>query len=83
MLIPTGGCGWVIGDREVARPGVSECALGIGAGSDAEVDEIIGRARQAGATVTMEPGAQPWGYAASFADTDGHVWTAASSSLPT
>ena len=83
VLIPTGGIGWVIGDREVARTGVSEGALGIGAGSDAEVDEIVGRAWQAGATVAMEPGAQPWAYAASFADPDGHVWTVTSSPLPT
>lgn len=82
MLVPTGGFGWVIGDREVAPPGVSECVLGIGAGTDAEVDAVVERARRAGATVAMEPGPQPWGYAASFADPDGHLWTVTSSPLP-
>ena len=45
MLIPTGGFGWVIGDHQVADPGISECALGIGASSNDEVDAIIERAR--------------------------------------
>lgn len=82
VLVPTGGFGWVVGGRTVAPAGVSECVLGIGAGSDAEVDEIVDRARRAGATVAIEPGRQPWGYAASFADPDGHMWTVTSSPLP-
>lgn len=40
-----------------------------------EVDEIIAAARAAGATVTREPAETFYGgYAACFADPDGHVW---------
>ena len=82
MLVPTGGFGWVIGDREVAPAGISECVIGIAAANDAEVNEIVERARRAGATVATEPAPQPWGYAASFSDPDGHVWTVSSGPLP-
>jgi uncharacterized protein len=82
MLVPTGGFGWVVGDHEVAAPGTSECVLGISAASDAEVDEIVARAAEAGATLASEPAPQPWGYAAAFADPDGHVWTVTSAVLP-
>ena len=82
MLVPTGGFNWVIGDHAVAPSGISECVIGIGASSDAEVNEIVERARRAGATVAAEPAPQPWGYAASFTDPDGHVWTVSSAELP-
>jgi predicted lactoylglutathione lyase len=75
MLIPTGGFGWVVGDRDVAGPGTSECMLGLTADDEAAVDALVERARGAGATVTTEPAPQPWGYAAAFTDPDGHVWT--------
>ena len=48
MLVPTGGFGWVIGDREVAEPTTSECVIGLVATSEAGVNEIVERARQAG-----------------------------------
>jgi uncharacterized glyoxalase superfamily protein PhnB len=35
---------------------------------------LIERARHGGAEVVSEPTEQPWGYAATFADPDGHVW---------
>jgi len=82
MLVPTVGFGWVIGDHEVATPGSSECVLGIGAASDEEVQEIVERARSAGAVVATEPAPQPWGHAAAFTDPDGHVWTVTSAKLP-
>jgi uncharacterized protein len=82
MLVPTGGFGWVIGDHQGAAPGTSECVLGIGAASDDDVDQIVERARGAGAIVATEPAPQPWGYAAAFADPDGHVWTVTSAKLP-
>ncbi|HEV7763213.1 MAG TPA: VOC family protein [Acidimicrobiales bacterium] len=82
MLIPSGGFGWVIGDHTVAPPGTSECLLGLGAATDAEVDAIVDRARGAGATVVTEPGPQPWGYAAAFTDPDGHLWSVTSARLP-
>ena len=52
MLVPTGGFGWVIGDREVASPTTSECVIGLVATSEAGVDEIVERARRAGARVS-------------------------------
>jgi predicted lactoylglutathione lyase len=74
MLVPTVGFGWVIGDHEVAAPRHSECVLSLGAGTEAEVDEIVARAREAGARVVAEPQHQPWGYTGTFADPDGHLW---------
>lgn len=82
MLIPTGGFGWVIGDHEAAGRGTSECALGITAASAAEVDAIVEQARAAGARVAAAPTQQPWGYAAAFADPDGHLWTVTAAPLP-
>ncbi|MEW2376735.1 VOC family protein [Micromonospora sp. DT178] len=76
MLVPTGGFGWAIGGREVAGRGQSECVVNLPAATPAEVDEIVGRARAAGAEVVVEPGQQPWAYTGTFADPDGHLWTA-------
>jgi predicted lactoylglutathione lyase len=82
MLIPAGGFGWVIGGRSVvAAAAASECLLGITVATDADVDEVVERARAAGATVESEPASQPWGYAATFADVDGHLWTVTSATL--
>lgn len=75
MLIPTGGFDWVIGEHRVAPAGHSECILGITAATRPEVGAIVARARAAGGTVVTEPGEQGWGYAAAFADPDGHIWT--------
>ena len=61
MLIPTGGFGWVIGDREVAQPGQSECILSVMAAGEAEADALLERARGCGAAVVTEPARQPWG----------------------
>ena len=74
MLIPTGGFGWVIGDREVAAPGHSECLLSLAVDDDDAVDDAVEQARRAGATVVRPPQRQPWGYDGAFADPDGHVW---------
>jgi uncharacterized protein len=80
MLVPNGGFGWVAGNA-VAEPGTTECLLGITAASGAEVDAIVDRARAAGARVTAGPAARPWGYAATFADPDGHLWTVTAATL--
>ena len=80
MLIPTGGFGWVAG-RALAETGTSECLLGIVVDREGEVDEIVERARAAGATVTAEPESKPWGYTATFADPDGHLWTVTAGAL--
>jgi predicted lactoylglutathione lyase len=76
MLIPTGGFEWVIGDHEAARRGHSECLLSLSADSEAGVDAIVARAREAGARIVAEPAHQPWGYTGVFEDPDGHLWTA-------
>jgi uncharacterized protein len=82
MLVPTGGFGWVIGEHEVAPRGQSECVLSIGARTDADVNEVVERARRAGATVLAEPDRHPWGYAGTFADPDGHIWVVTSEPPP-
>lgn len=82
MLIPTVGFGWVIGNREVAGRGQSECFLSLAAEDEAGVRDVVDRARQAGAEIVTEPGQQPWGYTAAFADPDGHVWTVTSEPVP-
>jgi uncharacterized protein len=74
MLIPTGGFGWVIGGHDVAEPGHSECLLTTGSATDRGVDQLVARAQAAGATIVTAPGPQPWGYSATFADPDGHLW---------
>lgn len=74
MLIPAGGFGWVIGDRAVAESEASECVLTLSAATPDDVDQVITRARAAGATIVTASGQQPWGYAGAFADPDGHVW---------
>jgi uncharacterized protein len=74
MLIPTVGFGWVIGDHEVAARGQAECVLNLGVPSEADVVEVVERARRAGATIVTEPARQPWGFTGAFADPDGHLW---------
>jgi uncharacterized protein len=74
MLVPTEGFSWVIGDREVAPRGRSECVVSLGAATPRDVADVIERARTAGAEIVTEPAQQPWGYAGVFADPDGHLW---------
>lgn len=75
MFVPTDGFeSIVLGGREVAAPGRSECVLCLSAADEAEVQDVIGRARRAGATVVTEPVRRPWDYSGAFADPDGHVW---------
>ena len=83
MLIPAGGFGAVIGDRDVASRGSSKCLFNLAAQTNAGVDEIIGRACEAGAESITKPGHQPWGYAGAFADPDGHIWLVTSQPFPT
>ncbi len=82
MLIPAGGFGWTIGTNKTASKGTSECFVNLTFDSDVEVDETIARAGRAGAAVITEPGRQPWGYAGSFADPDGHLWMVTSTAAP-
>ncbi len=82
MFIPPGGFGWVVAPQRKAPRGTSECLLSFGAATDTEVDEVIDRARQAGATVLVEPTTQPWGYCGTFADPDGHLWMVTAEPIP-
>jgi uncharacterized protein len=83
MLIPTGGFGWVIGDREVAGRGQSECVFSLRAETEADVDALVERAHRAGGEIVTRPGRQPWGYTGTFADPDGHLWMVTSEPFPT
>jgi predicted lactoylglutathione lyase len=74
MLVPTGGFGWVTGNRPTAIRGASECLLALTVADERRVNELVERARQAEAEVVLEPAQQPWGYSAAFADPDGHLW---------
>ena len=74
MFIPTGGFGWVTGNRAAAPSGQSECLLVITLADRRDVLGMVDRARGAGAEIIMEPAEQPWGFSAVFADPDGHLW---------
>jgi predicted lactoylglutathione lyase len=74
MFIPTGGFGWVTGNRVTAPSDQSECLLVMTLADRRYVDGMVDRARGAGAEIIMEPAEQPWGYTAVFADPDGHLW---------
>jgi hypothetical protein len=54
MFVPTGGFGWITGEHDVAPIGSNECVLSLTAETDAGVDELIGRARQAGAAIVTQ-----------------------------
>jgi hypothetical protein len=74
MLIPRVGFGWVIGGRKRAPKGTHECQLLVGLPTRDDVDDLLHRAREAGADPVFEAGEQQWGYAGAFADPDGHQW---------
>jgi uncharacterized glyoxalase superfamily protein PhnB len=38
------------------------------------VDDLLERARHAGAEIVTAPEQLPWGYTGAFCDPDGHVW---------
>ncbi|WP_106400175.1 VOC family protein [Actinocorallia populi] len=82
MLIPTVGFGWVAGGRDIAPKESSECLLNLPAENAAAVDELVERARRAGAETVSAPGQRPWAYEGSFADPDGHVWVITSQEGP-
>lgn len=52
-----------------------ELSLGYLVGRREEVDEILGKARAAGGTITDRPHDRAWGiYSGYFKDPDGHLW---------
>ncbi len=59
MLVPTGGFGRAIGHSRSPAAGTAS-ALDLQVPTDADVDEVVGRARRAGAEPVSEPGRQPW-----------------------
>jgi hypothetical protein len=57
------------------RPNPTEMSLGHNVASKAEVDEVMGLAKRAGATIVKAAGDTFWGgYAGYFQDPDGHLW---------
>lgn len=52
----------------------SEVILAISANSKTEVDQLVGRAVQAGGTTPGPIQDQGWMYTGSFQDLDGHLW---------
>lgn len=74
MLIPSVGFGWMIGGRKRSPRGAHECQILITVDDDAAVDELMRRAKDAGAKIVFGAGAQKWGYVGAFSDPDGHMW---------
>jgi hypothetical protein len=66
------------GVKDDGLPGFSGMVLAQNVRSDAEVDQVIAAAQEAGATIT-KPAARTFygGYAGYFADLDHHVWEVA------
>lgn len=63
----------------VGSPGGSEAvALAVNVDSEQAVDDLLARARDAGATVTKDAERADWGgYSGYFLDPDGHLWEVA------
>jgi len=81
MYVPTGGFGWITGDRATADPTTSECLISLQVGTATEVDEILGRVEAAGGRVASGPEQKGWGYTGTFTDPDGHLWEAIVSAI--
>ncbi|SEJ39681.1 hypothetical protein SAMN05216327_109241 [Dyadobacter sp. SG02] len=52
----------------------TEVLIALDAGSRDEVQQIIAKAKELGATIYKEPADHGWMYQHSFADPDGHQW---------
>jgi len=52
----------------------TEVLIALDAGSRDEVQQIIAKAKELGATIYNEPADHGWMYQHSFADLDGHQW---------
>jgi predicted lactoylglutathione lyase len=86
VFFQTGGSVLSLWDRErlaedsgvALGGGYGGVTLAHNVGSPCEVDEIIGQARSAGASIAREPGETFWGgYSGLFLDLDGHPWEVA------
>ena len=57
------------------KPSATEFSIGYFATSKREVDQVLRRAKAAGATITDRAHDRPWGiYSGYFKDPDGHLW---------
>ena len=74
MLVPTGGFEAITGGRAIAGAEASECVLTLPVPDHASVSRLLESAVAAGAAPVMPASQQPWGFVASFADPDGHLW---------
>jgi uncharacterized protein len=62
-------------NRPDTPPSALEFSLGYFVASRSDVDDLLGRAGAAGATVTDPPHDRAWGiYSGYFQDPDGHLW---------
>ncbi|HSE29712.1 MAG TPA: VOC family protein [Candidatus Saccharimonadales bacterium] len=74
MLVPRDGFAFVTHGNQVAANGVSEVMQTFMVDEKATVDDMIAKAKKAGATIVIEPSQQFMGYAGQFKDLDGHLW---------
>jgi hypothetical protein len=62
-------------NRAIDPSSATEFSIGHAVRTRAEVDDLVERAKQAGAATTKAPRDRPWGiYAGYFQDPDGHLW---------
>ena len=62
-------------NQQIGVPNPTEFSIGQLVQNKEEIDALINRAKNAGATVTEEPHDRPWGiYSGYFQDSDGHLW---------
>jgi predicted lactoylglutathione lyase len=74
MLVPRDGFAWVLGVGEVAAPGSHEVLLSLGVAAEDQVGRVLDLAEAADGVIHTPAGQQPWGFAGTFADPDGHLW---------
>ena len=74
MMVPRDGFAYVTPGNSIAANGVSEAVQSLMIDSKEEVDSLIEKARDAGATIVTEPSQQFMGYTGQFKDLDGHLW---------
>lgn len=74
MLIPTGGFGWVLGSREPAPAGASECLLSLSLPTSDDVEATCAAMEQLGGELLAVPAQHDWGFVAVATDPDGHAW---------
>lgn len=59
----------------MGSPNSTEFSMGYTVNSREKVEELLERAKRAGATITEPPRDRPWGiYSGYFQDLDGHLW---------